>query len=87
VVDYVKAQRLSMEWFGQDIEVLRRREIGARSKRHRLDALEEYLAELQDCFTALHRVVRSGGYVAIVFGESRAHFGHREHSDRSIVNT
>src|SRR6266478_2080272 len=46
VSDYVKSQRLSMEWFGIDIEPLRLKEIGARSKRHRSRAADEYLSEL-----------------------------------------
>jgi len=72
VVDYVKAQRLSMEWFQHEIEPIRLEEIGARSKRHRRTALQEYMDELRETFAAIRRVVRAGGYVALVFGESRS---------------
>jgi len=70
VADYVKSQRLSMEWFGWDIEPNRIAEIGARSKRHRKSAYEDYLAELDCTFRELYRVHQRGGWGAVVFGES-----------------
>jgi DNA modification methylase len=71
VCDYVKAQRLSMEWFGEEIEPLRRRELGARSKRHRVDAREAYLHDLSEVLSQLKRVLRKAGMMAIIMGESR----------------
>jgi hypothetical protein len=70
VSDYVKAQRLSMEWFGFGIEPLRLREIGARSKRHRRSARDDYLKELGAVFEELRRCLRRGGLCAVVVGES-----------------
>jgi DNA modification methylase len=70
VSDYIKAQRLSMEWFGHDIEPLRLAELGARSKRHRLTAYEEYIEELKAVFTATRRSLRKGGFCVVVIGES-----------------
>jgi len=72
VCDYVKAQRLSMEWFGWAIEDNRKQEIGARSKRHRLTASDDYLKELDDVLEMIYRVLRKGGYAAFVFGESNS---------------
>jgi DNA modification methylase len=71
VCDYVKAQRLSMEWFGEEIEPLRTRELGARSKRHRVAAREAYLQELSGVLSQLKRVLRKTGMMAVVIGESR----------------
>lgn len=71
VCDYVKAQRLSMEWFGEEIEPLRARELGARSKRHRGNARETYLMELSEVFSELKRVLRKNGVLAVVVGESK----------------
>jgi DNA modification methylase len=71
VCDYVKAQRLSMEWFGKEIEPLRVREVGARSKRHRAAAREAYLVELIEIFGELKRTVRSKGRIAVIVGESK----------------
>lgn len=72
VTDYVKAQRLSMEWMSIEIEPLRQNEIGARSKRHRRQSREFYIAELKAVFTQVHRVLRTGGLSIVVFGQSPA---------------
>ena len=70
VSDYIKAQRLSVEWFGDRLEPLRRREIGARSKRHRKDAREEYLEEMQTFAAALRPSLKRTGRCVLVVGES-----------------
>lgn len=70
VSDYVKAQRLSMEWMGFAIEPLRLQEIGARSKRHRASAYEEYLSELTETFRAVRRCLRGDGFCVAIIGES-----------------
>ena len=70
VSDYVKSQRLSMEWFGLEIEPLRLLEIGARSKRHRQTALQDYLTEMRSVFLAMHQAIRKDGACIIVLGES-----------------
>ena len=71
VCDYIKAQRLSMEWFGLDIEPLRLKEIGARSKRHRLAARNAYIQELTAVFTETRRTLRHDARVAVIVGESK----------------
>ena len=72
VADYIKAQRLTMEWFDWNIEPLRAQEIGARSKRHRAKATAEYLDELGQTFWLLRRCLRPGGVAVLVVGESRS---------------
>lgn len=70
VADYVKSQRLSMEWLSEKIEPFRLREIGARSKRHRSSALTAYLEELKTTFFEVHRVMKDSATALIVFGQS-----------------
>jgi len=70
VSDYVKAQRLSMEWFGCDIEPLRLKEIGARSKRHRVSASREYVEELGSVLHEVNRCLRPKGTCVLILGES-----------------
>lgn len=70
VVDYVKSQRLTMEWLGLDINAFRASETGARSKRHRTLALRQFKDELLESFTAIHRALKSGAPCAVVFGVS-----------------
>jgi hypothetical protein len=72
VSDYIKSQRLSMEWFGLAIAPLRLREIGARSKRHRISALDDYLDEIGKVFSDLRRCLTSDGVCVVVIGESSA---------------
>jgi DNA modification methylase len=70
VCDYIKAQRLSMEWFGIDIETLRLQEIGARSKRRRGNAATEYVEGLRSVFAATRRCMKESAYLALIIGES-----------------
>ena len=72
VADYVKSQRLSMEWFGLEIEPSRLKEIGARSKRHRKTADTDYVGELSRVFEEVHRVLKPRAYGLLVYGESPA---------------
>lgn len=70
VVDYVKSQRLTLEWFGRDIQCFRQMETGARSKRHRLKAFDEYVSDVRAVFTEVARVLRKGSYCCVVLGQS-----------------
>jgi len=70
VTDYVKSQRLSMEWFGHDIEPRRLAEIGARSKRHRRAAASDYIQDLHTVFEGAAASLRSGGAFVVIVGES-----------------
>jgi len=72
VVDYVKAQRLSLEWFEHEIEYYRTQEIGARSKRHRKNAIIEFESELKAAFEASCTALRPGRLCAVIFGASEA---------------
>lgn len=72
VCDYIKAQRLSMEWCGYDIEMFRRQELGARSKRRRMTAYADYMCDLKRTVVEMVRVLKPGGHIAMVLGESRA---------------
>jgi hypothetical protein len=70
VSDYVKAQRLSLEWWGIETEPLRLQEIGARSKRHRQTAASDYRTELIGVFADLRPKLRRRAHCAVVIGES-----------------
>lgn len=70
VVDYVKAQRLSMEWFGHNINDFRAIETGARSKRHRASAYSQYLEDLERAFSQIARLLKPDGILAFLVGQS-----------------
>lgn len=71
VIDYTRANRLLYLWLNWPFELERAAEIGARFKRWRLAAVDDYLAEMRSCWREIHRVLRPGSYCAIVIGESR----------------
>jgi DNA modification methylase len=83
VSDYIKAQRLSMEWFEHEIEPLRRNEIGARSKRHRMSALQDYTLELAQVFKEGKRCLKPGAPCVVIVGESAS----REPVHDSLLDT
>ena len=70
VADYIKAQRLSFEWRETPIEPLRMIEIGARSKRRRLTAADEYVQECKAVFRECRRVLQKKRACVVIFGES-----------------
>lgn len=83
VADYVKSQRLSYLWFDRDelsehmlgfrdFERLRATETGARSNRSRATSHSSYIDFMQRFFAQSNRVLRSGRYMALVVGESKA---------------
>jgi DNA methylase len=75
VIDYTHANRLLYVWMGWPIEQERESEIGARYKRKRVSAVGDYLSEMSACSNELNRVLRPGGYCAVVLGESRNSVG------------
>jgi hypothetical protein len=73
VIDYTRANRLLYAWMGWPFDKERSEEIGARFKRGRKQAVENYLVEMLECWREIHRVLRRNAYCAVVIGESR-HF-------------
>jgi DNA modification methylase len=68
--DYARAQRLSFLWLEEDLETSRFAESGARFKRKRRNALSEFMAEMEQAFREVSRVLKQGGHCAVVIGES-----------------
>jgi SAM-dependent methyltransferase len=87
VADYVKSQRLSMEWSEYDIEPLRLLEIGARSKRHRQKALLDYNNEMGRVVTEIRTVLKPGGVAIMVMGESKARKSVVEDFKKAVKDT
>ena len=72
VTDYIRSQRLSLWWLRASVEDLRKDEIGARFKRNRQNAIDDYMAEMTWCVGSMARVLKVGGYMCLVVGESDA---------------
>lgn len=86
VSDYIKSQRLSMEWFGYELEPLRKLEIGARSKRHRTEAVGQYTSELAEVFSAMLPSLKQGAPIVVVIGESEARIAVLQDTIKEIIN-
>ena len=71
VIDYARASRLLYMWRNWDLDLERGQETGARYKRGRKSLQSDYLAEMRGCWQEISRVLKPGGYCAIVIGESR----------------
>lgn len=71
MIDYAKSHRLTYMWKGWKVDFEREGEIGARFKRFRKALSEEYIVDMRQCMMEIARVLRPGGYCAIVIGESR----------------
>lgn len=93
VADYVKSQRLSFLWFDDGkldslklgfkfFEALRSEETGARSKRHRLKARQDYISFISEFLDKSHNILNETGKIALVVGESAS----REETTDSLIS-
>ena len=71
VIDYTHANRLLYLWMNWPMSDERESEIGARYRRKRQAMVQEYLADMDLTWSEIYRVLKPGGYCAIVIGESR----------------
>jgi hypothetical protein len=71
VIDYARANRLLYLWKGWNMSAERVSEIGARFKRSRQSVVKDYLNEMADCWSEVHRVLKRGSFLAVVIGESK----------------
>jgi 16S rRNA G966 N2-methylase RsmD len=73
MIDYALAHRLTYLWFGWPLLQDRNVEIGARCRRNRRDEPQDYLAAIRVARDQIYRILRPGGFCAIVVGASRKH--------------
>jgi hypothetical protein len=66
--DCTRAQRLSFWWLQEPLEAEREVEVGARYKRHRQNALEDYFQELEICFDHISLTLKRGKRLCLVMG-------------------
>lgn len=71
VIDYALASRLLYMWMNWPLLEERADEIGARYRRKRLTLVSEYLVDMDQSWSEIERVLKPGGYCAVVIGESR----------------
>lgn len=70
-VDYARYHRLSFYWLGYPVRDTRDDEIGARSKRGRKDAVEDYFEAVRGVYAETYNALKEGSHFAIVVGNSQ----------------
>ena len=70
VTDYTRSQRLSLPWFRKQVDLDKHNEVGARWKRGRKSAVEDYLKQMNLCFDSLAAALKPGKFLCMVIGES-----------------
>jgi DNA modification methylase len=71
VTDYTKGNRLSFYWLQLgDFFELQKEEIGARWKRGRASALEDYLSDVEVCFDKIWQTMKKSAYLCLVLGQT-----------------
>jgi DNA modification methylase len=67
--DYLKAMRLTNLFFPEkDFKSRLENEIGARCKRGRTSAYEDYVRDIEGAFQECHRMLKFGGFMGLVIG-------------------
>ena len=86
VTDYTTGNRLSFYWFGLGgLRENKELEIGARWKRQRKTALEDYMRDMKQSFKQLRRVLKKGGFFCYVLGESSS-ISKKFELDRKLID-
>ena len=66
MTDYVKSQRLSYYFLGFDLNKDLMKEIGARSKRSRKNALQSYFEDMRKSIEKISKKLKFGGYACFI---------------------
>lgn len=75
VTDYTTSQRLSLDWFGQDVSKMKSSEIGARWKRFRQGCTKEYSDDMSRCLSHICISLKHGGFLCIIIDSSEDRHG------------
>lgn len=68
--DYVKMFRLSFYWMNWSIDKWKKNEIGARWKRGRKSAIDDYFRDIKTSFKKIFDALRGEAYCCVVIGDS-----------------
>lgn len=70
-VDYARYHRLSFYWFDWEVTETKEDEIGARSKRGRKNAVEDYFDESREVYEEVFRVLKPESRFCVVVGDTQ----------------
>lgn len=75
VADYTKAYRLVYLWdiFPNNIDQIKRQEIGARWRRNSANSFEDYIKDLKTAIEDMVYILKRKGYLCLILGEPKKH--------------
>jgi DNA modification methylase len=80
VTDYTTGFRLAYLWYDflvkdfNEMENLKRKEIGARWRRKQRTRLNDYFNDMQNALAEMNKVLKESGYLCLVLGEPKKYF-------------
>lgn len=69
-VDFIRYHRLALYWIGKPVEELSSQEVGARNKRSRKNALNDFFSEMEAVYKHIMKMVRKDGYWCMTIGDT-----------------
>lgn len=84
MIDYIKSQRLSFNFFGENFSDYVEREIGARCRRSRRDCLVSYERDIGQVNRKIFNVLKPGGYLCVVLPDYDAKDNRKDVIERIV---
>lgn len=69
-VDFIRYHRLSLYWIGKSVEELSIQEVGARNKRSRKNAKNDFFYEMENVYKHIMEMVRENGYWCMTIADT-----------------
>ena len=69
-VDFIRYHRLSLYWIGKSVEELSNQEVGARNKRSRKNALNDFFNDMEKVYLHIMQMVKKDGFWCMTIGDT-----------------
>lgn len=69
-VDFIRYHRLALYWLEKPVEELSQQEVGARNKRSRKNALNDFFEQMEEVYIHIMNMVKSGGHWCMTIGDT-----------------
>lgn len=69
-VDFIKYHRLALYWMEKPVDDLSSKEVGARNKRNKKNALNEFYVQMEDVYKHIMKMVKKNGIWCMTIGDT-----------------
>lgn len=69
-VDFIKYHRITLYWMEKDVEQLSNQEVGARNKRNKKKAIDDFFNEMKKIYLHIMKSVKIDGYWCMTIGDT-----------------